>query len=550
MREFFDLANNPLFVKHVRSRLRRGAIVPAILLIAFLCAGIIIIDMEFRRPNAPAFEIAPKIFFYLQGLILMLIGGAQVASAVAHIKDTGIIDFHRVTPMPAKVQTIGIILGAPIRELVLFTVTLPFSFYAAASGWMGITNWCKLLVVQIGLAMLYYTVAMVTGLSATTSGKGASGKFVFLFGIMNVLSANMLYPAGIYGPTLLTPVPVYEEVFEQDEDNPRNQMRQAARQQQAMQQAQPQGPGQQPPRQQFNVVPPKPSVTFYSAAIPVVLQSLLFQGTFIAFFFIAASRRMRSGRLPMFSKPIAVSFMSAIAFLSLGSAWDAPNLVQVLGLLYFLGICAICLTSSITPPLGEVVKGIQRAQRMSGSNVPRWSDLASNNVVVSIFAATVGVACALSILLAPKPPLLFFVLRNPFEPWAPVAVGVLTILASGFAQQYMNLAYHRRAASFFTLFIVGVWFVPLGIGGLLSLSDSEVSTFILALTPLAGIAFAGGTGIGACDPGAIRAIALMPGALMTVVFGLLLINEKKKLRASVLSEKRDSQVKKEFDPSA
>ena len=439
--------------------------------------------------------------------------------------------------------------SAPIRELTFYAATLPFSLYCALAGPVGITNWCKLLLVQLGAALMYYTLAMVAGLSAK-SGRGASGPFVMMLAVLNI-AATQLYQLGIYGPTLITTVPVYEEVFDDEFAVQRQAMKQQqmAMQQQAMQQqAMQQKGGRQNPNIQANqmqqnqlnmqpVVPPKPEVTFYSLPIPVVWQSLLFQGTFLSFLFVAASRRIRSARLPLYAKPIALLFYGSIAVLTLGSVWEGPRMLQVLGMVYFLTICAMVLTSSITPPLGEVTKGMQRAWKMSGSRVPPWSDLATNKFVVLIFGATLAAATGLCIAPAPNLPLpLRIVLQNEFQPWPPLLVGIAVIFVFGFALQYFQLAADRKANGFMALLIVFGWLIPLMAGGLLTNVNDDVSNIVFAISPITGITNAGGVSIGNTDPKTIQVAAIAPWAITGLLFGLLLLAQEHRRSERIRSE--------------
>lgn len=558
MREFLDLGNNPHFVKFVRSRLRKAMVLPGLIIVGFLCIGIIIINEEMIKPDNPESRMAQKMFFYLQGIILFLMGGSQVAAAVSHINETGIIDFHRVTPIPSKVQTIGILLGAPIRELTFYAATLPFALYCALAGPVGIVDWCKLLLVQLGAAVMYYTLAMVAGLSAK-SGRGASGRFVMMLAVLNI-AATQLYQVGIYGPTLITTVPVYEEVFP-DEFVGRRQARQQQQMamQQQQQQMQPKG-GKQNPNAQANQmqqnqanmqavpVPPKPEVTFYSIPIPVVWQSLLFQGTFLSFLFVAASRRIRSARLPLYAKPIALLFYGCIAVLTLGSVWEGPRMLQVLGMVYFLSICAMVLTSSITPALGDVTKGMQRAWKMSGSRVPPWSDLATNKFVVLIFGGILATATGLCIALAPNQPLPApMVLKNEFQPWPPLLVGIAIIFVFGFALQYFHLAANRKANGFMALLIVIGWLLPLMAGGLMTNVNDDMSNIVMAISPITGITNAGGVSIGNTDPKTIQIAAIAPWALTALLFGILLLSQERRRSERIHSEHSDRRVRRERD---
>jgi hypothetical protein len=545
MREFFDLSSNPLFVRYVRSRLRRSAVLPGIVVVAFLSLCIVWINSQAKGPNNPNPDVGSQMFFWFQGILLVLIGGSQVASAIAQMKESGMIDFHRITPVPPAVQTIGIMVGAPIRELVLYVVTLPFALYLAIDGPIGVTNFAKLLLVQFGSTLMYYSLAMITGL---TGGKarGASGRFVAILAGLNIM-ANSFFSIGIYGPTLVTSMPVYREVFFDDEDAPANRRqaarRQAVQQQQAQQQQQFGGPKQNPNQAQFNQPqqqqpePKKPAVTFYGAPLPLVVQSLLFQASLLTFLFIGASRRIHSARLPLYTKPIALAFLTTLAALTLGSLWDAPTVFLTLGSIYFLVFCSILLTNSITPPLGDVVKGMQRARKLSGSRVPLWSDLAPNKFIVCLFAAVIAAAVSVGLLLAPQPPALGFIqLKNVFSPWPALLVGVLTVLTYGLSSQYFAVAFGRTSRSYFTLFIFFAWIVPVIVGIIALSADIEGGGYVLGISPVVGIAFAGAFGLPQINELAVKIASITPGAICAIMFLALLINEERKLHHDVEDE--------------
>ncbi len=551
MREFFDLANNPLFVKHFRARLRRSAVLPGLIIVIFISFCIVGAAYKLKDPNDPISDGGSRAFFWLQGFLLVLMGGSQVASAIAQMKESGIIDFHRVTPVPARVQTIGIMLGAPIREWILYLATLPFALWLAIDGPIGIANFCKLLLVQLGSALMYYSLAMITGL-AGGKARGASGRFVAILALMNIL-ASLFFLTGVYGPTLVTSMPVYHEVFE-NEDAPGNQRQQARRQAQrraAQQQQQFGGPNQPmqpggPNQQQFGgpnqqqQMPPgaqRPDVTFYGAALPLVVQSLLFQGCMLTFLFIGAARRIHSARIPLYTKPIALAFLATLAMLCLGSLWDAPTIFLTLGGVYFLTFCSLLLTNSVTPALGDVVKGMQRAQKLTSGKVPIWSELASNKFIVFFFALAIAVAESIGLLLAPQPPAIGFIqMKHVFSPWPALLVGALTVLAYGFTSQYLRLRYGRRSLGYFVLFIFFAWITPIVVGMIGLLARIDDSGYLLAISPIVGIAAAGLFGIEDLNETAIKVASIAPGAVFAIVFFALLLSEERKLRHEVLDE--------------
>ena len=63
MREFLDLGNNPHFVKFVRSRLRKATVLPGLIIVGFLCLGIIIINEEMIKPDNPESRMARRCSF-------------------------------------------------------------------------------------------------------------------------------------------------------------------------------------------------------------------------------------------------------------------------------------------------------------------------------------------------------------------------------------------------------------------------------------------------------------------------------------------------------
>src|SRR5437588_6462945 len=210
MHSYFNLADNPLFIKHVRSRMRRAAVLPSIVLVCFLSVCIIVME---EKAWPPGMGWGSQAFFFMQGIILLLMGGSQVAQAVASVKESGMLDFHRITPVPPRVQVLGFLLGAPIRAWTLFACTLPFALYTAVTGPWGVLGFTKVLLVQMTGALLYHALGLVTGL-AGKSARGASGRIVGIIILLNLVSNGLNQQQRVLGPTLLTPMPVFHEVVE------------------------------------------------------------------------------------------------------------------------------------------------------------------------------------------------------------------------------------------------------------------------------------------------------------------------------------------------
>src|SRR5436305_4983099 len=97
------LWENPLLARYARARLRRQLLAPLAAGVTRLAGGITYLGTEQTVRDGSAFTL----LLLLQGALLFLAGAAQVAAAVAHARESGMLDFHRLTPQPP----LGIALG-------------------------------------------------------------------------------------------------------------------------------------------------------------------------------------------------------------------------------------------------------------------------------------------------------------------------------------------------------------------------------------------------------------------------------------------------------
>src|SRR5262249_40187313 len=127
-------------------------------------------------------------------------------------------------------------------------------------------------------------------------------------------------------------------------------------------------------------------------------------------------------------------------------------------------------------------------------------------------------------------------MNHIFSPWPALLVGVLTVTSYGYASQYLALAFGRRSRSFFVIFIFFAWIVPIIIGMIALAARIEEGGYVLAISPIVGIAFGGLLGIGNVNEVAMKVAAIAPGAICTIMFFVLLINEERKLLGEVIDE--------------
>ena len=120
--------------------------------------------------------------------------------------------------------------------------------------------------------------------------------------------------------------------------------------------------------------------------------------------------------------------------------------------------------------------------------------------------------------------------------WPSLLVGVLAVLAIGFASQYFALAFGKRAKSFFVLFIFFAWAVPIIIGAIVRSSGVEEALYLIALSPIVGIVTAGGINFPGIDHNVLTIASIAPSALCSVCFFALALGEERQLRHRISEE--------------
>ncbi len=175
--------DNPIFVKHVRSRLRPQPLVSSIVIVLVLCVciawGGFVLD---GFTTGAAFGT----LFALQTVILAIMGASQIGMSVGSAQASGILDFHRVSPLtPTELMT-GFFFGAPIREYVLFACTLPFSLVCLAFGTPDFRGLLQLMILLVISSWVLHALSLLNALVVRkqVGSRGVVGIVIFL-GIMS-----------------------------------------------------------------------------------------------------------------------------------------------------------------------------------------------------------------------------------------------------------------------------------------------------------------------------------------------------------------------------
>lgn len=474
---------NPILVKHIRSRLREQALITSMVVLALinLCLGYAGYQLDWYKSGMVAGCIVA-----MQIVILGVMGAAQVNGSVNGARASGILDFHRVSPMTPTELTLGFFFGAPIREYALFLATIPFTAICMGFGVPSFRGFVQLMIVVLTSSWVIHGVMILNGLISRAKNPtgGAVGVVVFVIFFFSWLVMGAQYSV--------------------------------------------------------NVVEGDHRMSFFGFSLPWLPVVLLYQAAILFFLLLAATRKMESQRLHPLSRPQAIVAMLTFSTLTLGGIWqkDGYEIYQVASL-YLLATPALLLIMMVTPSQSEYTKGLYRAQKYGIARLPWWDDLSVNWLCVVILAGIVlaaGTIAATAAAGAPAP----WLANRPKGPYPlALAAAVLVVAYFGFALQYFRLRFARRGGMLFGLFLFVIWLVPLLVGWVQAVAASPASNEttsypIIALSPLAGLAMI----ITIADQPvvtSVQAAAITPILLFTFVFNYLLVGARRRVMKSVFT---------------
>jgi hypothetical protein len=405
-------------------------------------------------------------------VILVIMGASQVGTSVAKARQSGILDFHRVSPVSPQSMVLGFFFGAPIREYLLFAATLPFSLLCLAMGEPSPKGFAQLMILLIVVAWIFHGLALLNGLISRgpTGARGIVGLVIFLSIMGGNLSMAFARSARFV-----------------DEDA---------------------------------------TLTFFGGEFPWLSVVLLYMGALLFFIFLASVRKIDSERAHPLSKPQAIAFLATFAVLVLGGVWRAQEReVFGIGSLYILSFVSIVATSVVTPSRSEYATGLWRAGKIGRVHLPPWDDLAINRLFLVV---TCAIVLAAGTAAWQMPELQGVMLPMTVRYMSPLAipVAVLTVAYFGLALQFFLLWFGSRGTVYLALFLFLVWLVPVIAGIIIAAStsmpgnDEFPAQIVFALSPLAGIGLATGLS-SAASPLPTQAAAITPALLFAFVFNNL-----------------------------
>jgi hypothetical protein len=461
--------DNPIFVKHVRSRLRKNQVMPSVIIVVVLAmlamyAGFALGGLE----EGVIFVL----LYFAQGFILMLLGTNQVAATVAAARDSEILDFHRVSPLRPSTIALGFLLGAPIREYLLVLVLTPFTALCAILGEPGLASYVILLALLWSSSLLFHTLAVLSGLVQVRIKRGNPATALVV--LSHMFGWRIL--GGIAFPAALTVIPALIEQLAPDNMG------------------------------RWIQFLPK----FFGLEWPIWLQSFAYQIPLTAFLFWASVRRMHSAEKPLYSKPQASAFLLTACALILAGLIDPPaqqvQEVARVGAIMTMMLAAVVLVCCVTPEAGAVAIGLRRAERLGERRVSLWSDAAHNGLIAGFLGFIVLAAGEAATMLLPEAR--FMQADNVHFP--PI-IGALAVVSFGWAFQFFHLKYKKRGRGYFAVFIFVLWGVPLLLAMILRLQfpAGKIPGQIASISPLAAVPTGTITGlISAAIPALVMGVLL------------------------------------------
>ncbi len=460
--------DNPIFMKQVRAKLRGSQLVPGIVVV-----GALQLLLAWFGASNNAFSDRRVFLFNLaiQGVLLVIIGGSQVGSTVSATRESGILDFHRISPLSPWSITLGFFFGAPVMQYLLFAATLPMSLICVFTGGVSIATALEFLVLALLVAWLIYAVAMLSALSAKRATKGGPvGVIVMLL----ILSTNLF-------AFLMSSWPRFEGQL---------------------------------------------MLPFFDLHLPWLLTTALYLLPPTGFALIASMRKIRSERAHPLSKAQALAFLGTATVLVLGGVWRVKNQGYiVIIVVYALAILGMFMCLTITPTAGEYARGVRRAARQGRKHLHFLDDLAMNRLAlmglcgIVLFGATIAWNCIEG--------------RNPngqsFS--LSIAVGVLTVAYFGLAYQLFSLAAPSRPGTLLALFVFLIWVVPaiaIPVAAAARLPEPILAA-LGGFTPVTGLAMVSGQDLGVQSPDVARLASLVPAIGLPFLFNNLVVSFRRRI---------------------
>ena len=399
---------NPLIIKGIRENLRTKHLIAAGLFSLIVCSTFYMTAFlqgsegkysvnpetkEWVKEQSSSVNGARNAFTFLlalQGFYLMFLGTGRVASITAEERESGLLDYQRMTPMNPFSKIVGYIFGIPAREYYMFLFTLPFLAHSILVGKLPLGNILHLYAVFFCSVILYHLTAHTVGLVVPKPRAASWVSRIVVLGLYVVLPG--LGQAGISFLSFLTILPTYFgkiiPILREEGEQKKSHF-----------------------GAQFSEF--WQDVPFFDFAISPTSFTFLMQGLLILTLLVSGYRKWGNQALPALSKPSALFIYFIFQFLLLGCLWTffdkgkASGLIgqelsankfsgkqeKIMGLILVISIFfslsllfILCLINICCPNRHLYLKGIQRIAKFNLSRIPRIADESSGLGLILILA--------------------------------------------------------------------------------------------------------------------------------------------------------------------
>ncbi|MGC9452217.1 MAG: hypothetical protein ACP5I4_12315 [Oceanipulchritudo sp.] len=480
------LHRNPIFIRFCRAelRLKKAGFWYLLVLIttAFTVAIIYAPQVVHGRDSMVAARAALLPVMIIQGIILLFMGTGNVASGITREKVDNVLNYARLTPLPTRDKILGYLFGLPVRQYVLFAITLPFLAFILIVGRIPPGAFLPYYLILFSSTLLYHLTGMVAGMISRRwrwSARISQGLIILLYFVLPQLSH-----LGLVFLEFLTVRPVFAEkilpVIGASSNIKMDEIGFMAGQ----------------------------SVPFFTMEISGTLFSFVIQAGLIVLLTAIVARKWKADTVPAFSKPLALATFLVLIVMSLGNIW--PNLtlsdnalrifqasgptagarlaVTALPLVLALTttLLAFCLMLPALPDPMQFRHGRIRAERLRRERLSLWEDAAGGYPFTSLLFL------AQLILLA----VVFFTLRltgafaaagsQPLQ-------GTWLIAACGLSLFYFQGVKEGFGTGRVALFVLLGWALPILAAILvIAIDQNQGNTALLvaALSPITLLPFA------------------------------------------------------------
>ncbi|MCA9524325.1 MAG: hypothetical protein KC609_25330 [Myxococcales bacterium] len=480
--------SNPLVIKGMRQRLRRGTLISAgavtLIITAFIFFFVYLALTQrgkFTAENAAKMAFLP--IFILQCFIMMFLGTGGVATGITEERAEGLLDYHRLTPMSPTTKIVGYLFGLASREYYMFSLTLPFVAFSVVFGGINPLKVLQLYVVFFSSVILYHLAGLVAGMVAKKPRRASWTARIMVITLYLLLP--MLGKLGFAFLSYFTVAPTFNGLIREEtliagltsvHD--------------------------------LNAIATSHLVPFFSISISPSLYTLLMEGVLIATFFAIVHRKWREESNHAISKSVSLMLFGTMQFLVVGSLWaffstgkgagfaqinlnaSPQERVARMMLLFYVFFAISALTSLlliyiVTPIRDTFLKGLRRARKLGLAGIPWTSDAAPSLAYAGTYFLFTMMSYAVLASLAQGSQVFY---RGSVD-WTRQLYPLLMLASTMIYVQAVREYWSSRA---FFGFLGIVWVLPMMLAMLVGIAVRDATTplYLLTPTPPAGFVYA------------------------------------------------------------